>query len=525
MARNGDAPAWAAWTENSQLDPASDLKPASTTSSPHPPPCSFVELLIASPAGKPVAHFTHGHARHDPSTPFTRAPAERAALAATAVAFAAVAPDVRTISTPEGAVYFASTHSLHVAVVSAEPSLPESVLASLARLAVAFLTAVLSANLVTTLRDRPGFDITSHLDPFMPHLHSLLSRALAHPFPYAALAPVSLPCPTSPTSRSALGELLGDAVQKSSRTVTHALLVTACAPYPRKIVAVAEPSAAQLTPLDLLVLTSMLPDETSPPSPRVSAPTTPSPPLPSRYFLQTNGHAVPYAISFLAVELRLRPDDYESFEAIVGTGNNWRPEWGASGGDVVWAVVLANASRRGAEAEAAATSCAKLAAAALKISRASRDLIIAMERPWFVSDVPALGVDTVMRQGVRGVVVLSQRRCAATVGACEGVLGAALAFGLERSGWASLKATGSGNSLWHVVDEVRGFRVVGMKRRILVLVERSVGLTAALDCFVQSILPWEERYRASLLSGCDRTLLPSRTMFGSFLAPFPGEKA
>lgn len=506
---------WSAWTESG--DPCSDLLPAISASTPSPHPMPGVEVLVATPAGKPVAHYTHGQAR-----PL----AQQLSLAAACAAYAAVAPDVRCVRTPAGVVFFAATHSLHVAAAAADPAFPEPVLAALARLAVAFLAAVLSANLVTTLRERPHVDVAPHLEPTLPHLYTLLDRALTHPLPYAALVPPSLPCPTAPGSRCALGQLLRQAVDDSSACVSHALLVTASAPFPRKLVTIAAPSAAPLTPLDLLVLTSMLPEENGDARRRdgrgVEEGVEGGAALPPRLFLQSTSHSTPYTMVAERVELRLRSEDYEVFEAAVGSGE-WRPEWGASGGDVVWAVALAKTGRS-RHADRAALDCVVRVAGALDASRASRDLIVAMERPWTVRDLPTLRRDEPLQRAVRGIVVLSRDRCAATLGACDHALGLAFAHALSASGWAAPAAEDARRrtEVWRVVDRARGVQILGYRRRLLVAVDVQTSEKVATTMFVDSLMPWEARYRASLLSEFDRVPLPARTMFGHLLAPFPG---
>jgi hypothetical protein len=521
-AAGGEPPcAWSAWTESA--DPRCELPPAVPVCALPPRPMPFVEVLVATPAGKPVVHFTRGHARGAPGAPFARPAAQGRSLAAALVAFSAVAPDVRCVTTPAGVMFFASTHSLHVAAASADPAFPQPVLASLARLAVAFLAATLSANLVATLRDRPHFDVAPHLAPSLPHLCSLLSRALAHPLPYAALAPPALPCPTTPGSRSALCDLLRDAVATSPPAVSHALLVTASAPFPRKLITAAAPSSAPLTPLDVLVLTSMLPGEAGRPGvPDEGEATKRPPPPPPRIFLQSTSHAVPYVLAAAPVELRLRSEDFEAFEAAVG-GGAWRPEWGPSGGDVVWAVALAKASG-GRPSAGAASACVAAIGLALGSSRASRDLIVAMERPWIVGDVPGLRSDAALLDAVKGIVVLSPDRCAATVGACDGELGMALSHALSTSGWAPTASPtpAAAPDVWRVVDRGRGLQVFGYRRRVLVAVALSTPEKVARTMFTDSLMPWEVRYRASLLSEFDRVALPARTMFGHLLAPFPG---
>lgn len=532
---------WSAWTESG--DPAADLAPVRAPH-PAPDPMPYVEVLVATPAGKPVLHYAHGlaPAPAPAHTPFRRPPAEQRSLAAASVAYAAVASDVRCVRTASGAVYFAATHQLHVVVAAADRAFPEPVLAALARLSVGFLAAVLSANLMTTLHDRPHVDVAPHLAPMLPRLYTLLDRALTHPLPYAALVPPSLPCPTSPGSRSALGDLLRDAIGRAPACVSHALLVTASAPFPRKLVTIAAPSAAPLTPLDLLILMSLLPDETDVRggSTAVSADTAAkadessdatatsrdnsASSLPARVFLQSTAHSTPYTFIAERVELRLKSDDYEMFEAAVG-GSGWRPEWGASGGDVVWAVALAKTSSS-QHAASHGRACVARIATALDESRAARDLIVAMERPWTVRDVPQLRKDAALLRATRGIVVLSADRCAATVGACDHALGMAFALALSASGWAAIRPEDRGverrrEDVWRVVDSARGVQIIGHRRQLLVAFDVETAEKVARTMFVDSLVPWEARYRASLLSEFDRVLLPARTMFGHLLAPFP----
>lgn len=505
----------------------------------------YVELLVASPAGKPVFSFSHGYvpgvstryARDiamgeagSTRESFTRPLAQGLSLCAASVAFSAVAPDVRCIRSPAGVIFFASTHSLHVTAAAADPAFPTPVLASLARLSVAFLAAVLSANLMHTLQTRPSFDISPHLAPSTPHLNKLLSRALVHPLAYSSVAAPLLPCPTTPASRSALGAILTSAVMGSPSCVTHALLMTASPPFPRKVITVAAPSTHSLSPLDLLILSSLVP-ELQPDKTHDSSESEPVS-MPHRVFLQSTAHSVPYVLSSAPVELRLQADDYEAFEAAVG-GRAWRPEWDASGGDVVSVLVLAKASTS-TYAQCAADDCVRTICASLSESRASRDLIVAMERPWLVRDIGGLREDSVLHDAVKGIIVFSASgdRMVATVGASDHELGMSFTRALGNSGWAAdsagaerMSRRGSNEvrrkKIWRAVDEAHGVRIIGFERRVLIAVDFAMPEADAERMFTDVVLPWEKRYHMSLCSEFDRVALPVRTMFGHLLAPFP----
>jgi hypothetical protein len=528
-----------------------------------PKPMPYVELLVASPAGKPVLHFIHGllpAAGARTEVPYDRPNLEVQSLCAASAAFAGVAPEVRSIITPGGVVFFASTHALHVTAAAADPTFPVPVLASLARLAVAFLALCLSANLVVTLTARPNFDLAPHIAPFRSHLDTLLSHALAHPLPYASLSPPSLPCPTSPSSRADIVDIVRCALAQPPALATHALLVTASPPFPRKLIAVAAPSAAPLTPLDTLILASLPPAD---PSDSIGLPATSCLSRSSRVYLQSTGHSQASVVSMTAVDLRLNPDDYDTFQAAVG-GRDWRPEWESAGGDVVWVIVVArlplfstSASSSSAascpavidallQAQKAAAQSAAAIQSSLDMSRATRDLIVAMERPWMVADVRKLTNDPVKLAAVHGIIIMSHDRMSATIGASDHELGAAFTNALlSQRGYSggdtaeSLYSVGSNldqkdetedlrrklsfdhNDIWRSVDDARGFQIFGCGRATMAAFSLSTPRAVALFIFTDCILPWTKRYHKALLPEFERVFVQPRTLLGDLFAPFP----
>jgi hypothetical protein len=522
-----------------------------------PKPMPYVELLVASPAGKLVVHFCHGHVPGaDVDEKYNRSHPEVLSLCAASAAFADIAPDVRSIVTPGGVVFFASTHALHVTVAAADPTFPVPILASLARLAVAFLAACLSSNLVTTLVARPHFDLAPHFAPFRPHLDALLSRALAHPLPYASLFPLSLPCPIAPSSRGDIVDILRSALAHSPGLATHALLLTASPPFPRKLIAVASPSAAPLTPLDMLILSSLPPADTT--SIATDTAVNSRSPLPSRIFLQSTAHAQPSVVSVSAVDLRLNPDDYDRFQTAVG-GRDWRPEWGPGGGDVMWVIVVARfvvpsspsssvppVESGLVQSQKAAAICGAAIKASLDTSRATRDLIVAMERPWMVNDIPALAGDRERLAAVHGIVIMSRDRMSVTIGASDHELGAAFTNALLSQRSNPGRRTGSkrahvesnidhdddvegerrragsieDSGIWHVADRFRGFKIFGCGSVTMAALSLSTPHDSALALFTDYILPWTKRYRRSLVPEFDRAVLQPRTPLGDIFAPF-----
>lgn len=498
-----------------------------------------VEVLVATSAGKPVFHFMHGqtpcaHATGEGGMVVERDPLHVLSLCATMAGFAAVAPHVQTVTTRSGVVFFSSSSSLQVAVSAADRTFPVPLLTGLARLAVSFILFALSIRIVDALVARPHLDVTSVMAPLREQLTRLMSYALAHPLPYAtALAP-SLPCPTTPTSRNAVTELLRSAVVRSNPAVTHAMILTASPPFPRKLISTASPSGAPLSTMDKLILASLLSDDC-----RLSNSI-----CPTRVYLQSSGYERPFVVATSSTSLRLHADDYKLFETAVG-GSSWRPEWGSCGGDIVWIIVIAafSSSSESSDALCFAKACAKTIEESLWGSRAVRDLVVAMERPWVVSDIPSL-----MQQGIHTrifvIAVMSDDRIVATLGATDHSHEILLLKALRASSWLRhssrsfrvsatrkrdhLSAETKPNDVM-IVDSTRKIwkyaeneqhQVYGQERNVLVAFDGKFAENHARCVFTNLILPWVRRFRRSLLSEFDRADVPPRTMFRNLLSPF-----
>lgn len=511
---------------------------ARSDSKPHAMP--RVELLVATPAGKPAFHYTHGQCprqvlEEQNDVTFERDPQHVLSLCATAVAFAAVAPQVHSVVTRGGVLFFASSHSLYITVSAANPRFPVPILAGLARLVVAFFATTFSARFAKALVMRPNFDLLPLITPVRDHLTKLIDRALAHPFLYFSVLVPSLPCPTMPSSRQGIASMLRTELLRASPAVTHAIVMTATPPFPRKLITVAAPSTAPLTPLDKVILASLPPDDF-----RQSKLN-----LPQRLYLQSSEYDKPSVLAILPVSLRLHADDYKMFETAVG-GSSWRPEWGSSGGDVVWIMVIASMSTLAEQSQhvSLATDCAEAIERGLCASRAIRDIIVAMERPWVVSDIPRLA-EQESHKMVQAIVVMSGDRIAATMGATEHKSGIIFTNALHASGWISrenvIEIPGHRNVFRHVAISgcsttsntlgctrqkvwryaQDGRQVYGLKSDVMVLFDGSLSRSRASFIFVDIILPWANRYHRSIFSEFDRVDLPPNTMFRNLFAPFP----
>jgi hypothetical protein len=545
------------WERMASLDPLLD-RADMTASVAFPRPMPFVELIISTPAGKPVYHFSHGYlpvvAPELDSTleTFQRPRQDLLALCAMAVAFAGIAPDVSHVRTQAGALFFASTHSLYVAVAAADSRFSVPILASLARLTVAFVTAVLSANLVTALSNRPNIDIAPHLEPYTSYLSGLLRRALAHPLPYATLSPPSLPCPTSPSSRSSIVELLRSSIAKASPLVSHGIVMTASPPLPRKLIAVAAPHGSPLTPLDIHILTSIPPEPVT--ADQNDAGQGEESTNLELIYLQSTGHIIPYLVTHIFVELKLRADDYDVFNEAVG-GNDWRPEWSARGGDIVSVLVCAKAGLQKEEnsSRAAAAACIRDIERRLSGARAVRDIIVAMERPLDISDVPGVSIAG-KSVFLKSLVVFSRERLAATIGGTDHAIGEALvdalfapgdvsksqyvnvrsfASALRSSSLTRTSTLGRGRKLlgvvdnnvdggvWCVLDHSRGLWIVGVRKLVVAAFTLESDLDEAIRLFCDDIVPWSKKFERSLISEFDRIAVFPRRILGDFLTPFP----
>jgi hypothetical protein len=112
------------WERMASLDPSLDRADmAASVAFPRPMP--LIELIVSTPAGKPIYHFSHGYlpmlapeSDRAPET-FQRPRQDLLTLCAMAFAFAGVAPDVSHVRTQAGALFFASKHSLYVTVAAA----------------------------------------------------------------------------------------------------------------------------------------------------------------------------------------------------------------------------------------------------------------------------------------------------------------------------------------------------------------------------------------------------------------------
>jgi hypothetical protein len=543
------------WQRMESLDSSLDL-PEMTASMSVPRDMPFVELVVSTPAGKPIHHFSHGHIPADGTVDAFRRPHQDVlSLCAMAVAFAGICPDVSHVRTPVGVMFFASTHCLHLAVAAADSEYSIPVLASLARLTVAFLAALFSTNLATTLSSRPNIDVSPYLDPYRFQLDNLLKKALAHPLPYATLSPASLPCPTSPTSRSSIVELLRSSIARASPLVSFGIIFTTSPPLPRKLVAIAAPFSHPLTSLDICFLTSIPHEKVSSDWSSSTSDSDPShfQAQMERIFLQCTGHSVPYVVSHDFVELRLQADDYEAFNAAVG-GVNWRPEWTSGGGDVVSVLVCARAGLLSDENEsrAAAVACVQDIKKWLAEARGVRDVIVAMERPFVLSDIPATSV-SIKSNLLKALVVFSRNRLAATIGGTDHVVGEAFADALlapgdrpnteyfHGVGEISSLSYGSNSNLtrrrrkheqlssggvphpegvWCVIDYRHGLIILGFCKLVMAAYSLEADLVGIVRLFSTEIVPWAKKYERSLVSEFDRIAVPPRRILGNFLAPF-----
>lgn len=224
-------------------------------------------------------------------------------------------------------------------------------------------------------------------------------------------------------------------------------------------------------------------------------------------FLHSAGFRVPYNTHARSVELRLDPDHYESFKNAVG-GADWRPEWTSAGSDVVWIIALS--TRRSDQPD----KFLDFVERRLDRSRAARDVIISMEKPWIVDDIH--GIAEVKRY-IKGVVLMHKHRIVGTIGAFTHENGIALLRSLLKRSFA-LHERGR---RWKSVHSPE-FRLqaVCFEEKYLLTMDDCVPLQKTIHVMETAIVPWLKKFTDYLLPEQDRVTVQPATPLSGFLAPF-----
>lgn len=334
---------------------------------------------------------------------------------------------------------------------------------------------------------------------------SALDDALAHPLPYC-LAPLSLPCPTGPSFRAGIVEALRQALVKWKSVVNYALLFTASPPYPRKLIATGAYANMQMSALDVNMLMSLVPS-------RCDESTC----MLERVYLQSERFEKACGIVVRPVELRLQPEDFETFRTAVG-GSSWRPEWNARGGGVVWVMALV---KRGMEA--AGEQFLRCVEGKLDRKSMTRDLMVCMERPWTLADMQ-IELREWVRVGVRAIVFLGKRRIIGTVGSFAYPEGLQIMRCLAE--WESKDMRVEARDVkrgtdWLVVEFAKdqGFAVL-WEGCFGVCFDHRVDIEEAKKAVRLDLVPWMKRFKESLLPEHEQATIPPRTPLAGILTPF-----
>lgn len=490
------------WTRMNRSDSAADLPHMAAVPRP-PPDLPSIELIVATPAGKPLLHFSYAcdnAAAHAPSRPRQ----QLVSLSAACVAFQGATRDaVHSVASPAGVFVSMHVQSFHIVASSSDRSTPIHFLIALVRLAVASLNAVLSASFADVLLSRPNTDAGRILDEVDAFLQTVLLNAITYPVPYAFVSAATLPCPTAPRSRSRVTRILRDILAESPLTTTHALLFTASPPLPRLLIAAASTANHQLTPLDILLLTCFAPHDTDKQPPEVQ-----------RVFLQTYGFRRASYVSLRNVHLRLDPDDFDTFKSAVG-GTSWRPEWGSAGGDVVWILVVSRGPR---DVRDAANTFLDTVENKLDRSTAVRDVMIAMERPWTLRDLPeTMRLSDVA--AVRAMLLFDKSRVAGALGSFTHHVGLAVIKAIFQP-TEQRQAHSRDEDLYSTHCTRSNLIVVVWRRSIVVCIDDSMSRQRALAVCAHQIVPWLQKCLRSLLPQHERVTVPHPTPLAHLLSPF-----
>lgn len=483
---------------------------------PIPPSIPLIELLVSTSAGKPLIHFAYGNDRqarlintaHTPAP--HRPPPAVASLAAAATAFQHATSSALPghIVTPHGTLVSIVADAFHVHVSSHDRHALPEFLRCLARVALSTIYFSLSAAFPRFLTSRPNADVSHALLPARKLISAALLDAITYPLPHLLLKTVPLPCPTSPSSREAIAEVLRRALFKWRDIVTHALVFTASPPFPRRVVATAAPANRELSPTDILLLMNLAPlrpDEEVVP--------------PERVYLQADDFSKASWVAMRSVQLRLNPDDYEQFKTAVG-GAQWRPEWNSAGGDMVWIMGLV---RKAAGRENVGGEFLDFVEGALDRKSATRDLMVCMERPWTLGDM-TLPVHDNLKAGIKAVVLLEETKISGTVGSFRHSIGLAIVQTLIRWDRAEMSVQSpligrKKNSLVANFPSHNLF-VVMFQRRFIVCFSTGVDEDDALAATEAAFVPWMKRFRCSIVPEHDRATVPPQTPLAGVLSPF-----
>lgn len=475
------------WARQDSLHPTNDHP--SLPSIPTRPQHPDIELLISTPAGKPLFHFAYNATnRHCPcytsSFQSSRPASAISSLCATLSAFQAATNNTVSIIKSTHNTLLTHVHdALHVALLARHDPAPIQFLQALMRIAITTVYSTLSASLSEHLRDhptsRPSF---KHVDSV---LNTVLLDALSYPMSYVLQRPIALPSHANPPTRLPLSLLLRQIITHHPN-ISHALLYTSGPPLPVRLVASCAPANKQLSPLDLLLLSS-LPDPCQPP-------------------LSSSFRFFPHATMFCTgatafskmIQLRLHPDHHDTFKRAVG-GRFWRPEWSHSPPHTLRVVVLY---------EGSATQFVHDLEIALDRSFATTQLLIDTELPLFLNHFGILGF--------RGLVTIHGDSCiGGTVTAFSYQVSMACFTAIRK-----VNASQSDQNILTTLCPAWKLRIVTWKRVLLICFDSYVSEEDAIVAARKVFIPWFDRYKHTIVPDGDRTVIQPRTPLAGLMAPF-----
>lgn len=475
------------WARQDSVHPRHDHPALSST--PIRPKHPHVELLIATPAGKPLFYFAYnGDNHHHPcsASSFQTARPDPAisSLSATLSAFQAATNN--TVSIIKSARNTLLTHvhdALHIALLARHNPAPMQFLQALIRIAIATIYATLSASLSKHLREHPSSRPSlKHLDSF---LNAVLLDAITHPQSYVLQRSIALPSHTYPSTRLPLSQLLRRVVSRHPK-VTHALLFTTGPPLPVRLVASCGPANNELSPIDVLLLSSL--------------PASGEPSLSSSF--QFFPHSKMFHVGLTAfsslLQLRLHPDHHDTFKRAVG-GQFWRPEWTHSPPHTLRVIALCQGD---------ATKFVDALEHALDRSFVTTHLLIDMELPLFLNHS---GVS-----GFRALVAIhNANRIGGTVNAFSYQVSMACFAAMRKS-----RDLQPAQNLTITLCPTWKLRVVSWKRVLMLCFDICVSENDAFAAARNVFIPWFERYKHAIVPHGDRIGIQPPTPLSGIIAPF-----
>lgn len=474
------------WARMNQVCSSHDLP--QMPSSPRRPSILPLEVLVCTYAGKPLANFVYPPTC--PERPFQ----SLATLCAVTAAYQA-SNAVRDITTSSGRLVSVAHECFHVIAFSRDRHCSLPILRTLVRSALTAVYATMSSEFVSHLDSSPNADTTNLVPRIRPLLDALLLDVITYPVPYVFQKPVILPASIS-LKANPVAPMLHSALTRFP-SITHAIVITASAPFPHRLISFAAPANRQLSSTDLITLMSI-------PALRAVGKFAVSQLL----FLHTDAFRIPCCVHARMFEPRLNPDDYEAFRKAVG-GAAWRPEWTSSASDSVWLLALSTPSSKDAD------RFLDFVEKSLDRTAAARDLMVRMERSWTINDIAYIPEQ--VRRSIKGLFLMDKHQLAGTVGGFTHECGVAIVACMLQNGEHLVKQT----SRWKALrlPHLR-LTAVCWEQRYIVISRDCIGLDQIVDTMERLIVPWVRKNIDSLMPTPDTTTVQPATLLPGFLAPF-----